>query len=105
MIRNIIIFVVCVLFLSGYAFAEKPPWAGKGKPTAEQKQAHKKDSDSELIENQKGEKDKTEKEKYPKGLEKQQEKKSAQEQKELDKGSDKGQESREKRKKWWKLWE
>ena len=43
MIRNIIILVVCVLFLSGYAFAEKPPWAGKGKPTAEQKQAHKKD--------------------------------------------------------------
>ncbi len=41
MIKNIIILVVCVLFLSGYAFAEKPPWAGKGKPTAEQKQAHK----------------------------------------------------------------
>jgi hypothetical protein len=33
MIKNIIILVVCVLFLSGYAFAEKPPWAGKGKPT------------------------------------------------------------------------
>ena len=60
MIRNIIILVVCVLFLSSYAFAEKPPWAGKGKPTTEQKQAHKKDKktkdkedpEAELIENE-----------------------------------------------------
>ena len=41
MIRNIIVLVFCVLFLNGHAFAEKPPWAGKGKPTVEQKQEQK----------------------------------------------------------------
>jgi hypothetical protein len=71
MIRNIIIMVVCVLFLDGYALAEKPPWAGKGKPTAEQKQAHKKDkktedkedNESELIDNESDEKDEIEEDK------------------------------------------
>ena len=113
MLRNIIVLVVCVLFLNGYAFAEKPPWAGgKGKPSIEQKEAHKKDkkekdlkNDSEIMENESDNKEKDDEENSSKGLEKQQEKKTVQEQKELEKGSEKGQESREKRKKWWKFWE
>ncbi len=113
------------------AYADKPEWAGKGKPTAEQKSAHKaamnakEDDDDDQHEddddNGKG-KDKAKKEKMKKekkakkdrgddddsdrqaGLEKQKAKKAEQEQKELDKGSDRGKEARETRRKWWQFW-
>lgn len=93
------------VILASPALAEKPAWAGNGKPTAEQKEAHKSamqakdDSDDESetkIKKQKKEK--------VKDSEKQKEKKLNQEQKELDKGSEQGKESRETRKKWWKFW-
>jgi hypothetical protein len=115
------------------ANADKPEWAGKGKPTAEQKAAHKaamnakEDDDDEDDEDGNGKgKDKAKKEKMKKdkrakkekhdkegdeddsdrqaGLEKQKSKKSEQEQKELDKGSDRGKEARETRRKWWQFW-
>jgi len=100
--------------------AEKPEWAGKGKPTAEQKEIHKsameakeeqedkineeikavKDKHKDKLDEQenKGRPDKVS------GIEKQQDKKLNQPQKELDKGSEKGKESRENSKKWWKFW-
>lgn len=108
--------------LAPQVLAEKPEWAGKGKPTAEQKEMHKsameakeeqedkindeikavkdKDKDKDKLEEQdnKGRSDKVS------GVEKQQEKKLNQPQKELDKGSEKGKESRENSKKWWKFW-
>lgn len=100
--------ILCVALLaSNPAFAEKPEWAGKGKPTAEQKDAHrsamqaKEDLDGDIEDV--GEKVKSEKEKL-KGLEKQQAKKAEMEMKELDKGSETGQEARETRKKWWQFW-
>ena len=103
------------VLLTSPAMAEKPEWAGKGKPTAEQKEAHKaamnakegldKDVDVD-VKHEKDERDeKSEKKpKDIKGLEKQQAKKADQVQKELDQGSEKGIESRENRKKWWKFW-
>ncbi len=101
--------------------AEKPEWAGKGKPTEEQKAAHrtameaKDDVESEdRVKELKEKKEKKEKKVKNKemdtlvdkeGLEKQKSKKLDQEQKELEKGSAKGKESREENsKKWWKFW-
>lgn len=95
------------------AFAEKPEWSGKGKPTAEQKEMHraameaKGDGvDEHGLEEKKEKKEKKEKSSDAnKGMEKQREMKSEKIQKELGKGSDKGQESRENSKKWWRFWE
>ena len=103
------------------ALAEKPEWAGKGKPTAEQKEMHRaameaKGDDMDMDESRlkekkekkekKVKKEKKEKSSDSKGLEKQREMKSEQVQKELGKGSEKGQQSREENsKKWWKFWE
>lgn len=102
--------------------ADKPKWAGKGKPTEEQKAAHKtameakdgaeNDGRIKELKEKKGKKEKKMKKKEmdisadKEGLEKQKNKKLDQEQKELDKGSAKGKESREENsKKWWKFWD
>lgn len=98
--------------LAAPVVAEKPEWAGKGKPTQEQKEAHQlamdaKEGEQEKLKLEKDKKDKKDKKDNTEkvsGIEKQTEKKSTQVQKELDKGSDKGKESREKSKKWWKFW-
>lgn len=101
--------------LAAPVVAEKPEWAGKGKPTQEQKEAHQlamdaKEGEQEKLKLEKDKKDKKDKKEKKdntekvSGIEKQTEKKSTQVQKELDKGSDKGKESREKSKKWWKFW-
>ena len=104
--RNLIVLILLSVFVAP-VMADKPEWAGKGKPTDEQKAVHKSameakgDSDDDDI-RLKEKKDKSSK---LKGIEKQSAKKSEQEQKELEKGSDKGKASREEnRKKWWKLW-
>lgn len=92
------------VFLAAPVLAEKPSWAGNGKPTQEQKEAHKqgmnaKESDLEELKLEKDKKDKVN------GVEKQKEKKMNQAQNELDKGSEKGKETRkENSKKWWKFW-
>ena len=94
-------------------FAEKPEWAGKGKPTEEQKEMHRAAMeakgdymDEHDLEEKKEKKEKKEKSSGAnKGMEKQREMKSEKIQKELGKGSDKGQESRENSKKWWRFWE
>jgi len=128
-----IVSMLLMLLLSTPVMAEKPSWAGKGKPSAEQKEAHQsamdekekmegeyddaedvsekeskskkeKDSDDDAEEGKEKSKDKS-KNKDNKGLEKQKAGKSEQERKELDKGSDKGKEARETHsKKWWKFW-
>ncbi|WP_101758152.1 hypothetical protein [Oceanicoccus sp. KOV_DT_Chl] len=103
--KNIIAIILISAFVTP-AIADKPEWAGKGKPTAEQKDAHR--SAMEIKEELEGgdlKEEKKEKSSELSGVEKQTIKKSEQEQKELDKGSDKGKESREANsKKWWKFW-
>lgn len=90
--------------------ADKPEWAGKGKPTDEQKSAHEAamQAKEDIDDNEdriKEKKEKREKSSELKGIEKQNVKKSDQPRKELDKGSDKGKASREANsKKWWKFW-
>jgi hypothetical protein len=98
-------FLMITALMAAPAWADKPERAGQGKPTVEQKAAHKSamhaknDADEKQA---KPEKENSEKEKS--GLEKQQQKKSEQIQKETGKGSEQGQASRENRKKWWKFW-
>ena len=111
-----IVSMLLMLLLSTPVLAEKPSWAGKGKPSAEQKEAHQSAMDEkEKMEGEhddaEDESEKTKKSKDKsknndnKGLEKQKAGKSEQERKELDKGSDKGKEARETHsKKWWKFW-
>jgi len=99
MYRIITSFFVTLFLFTTPALAEKPEWAGKGKPT---KKKSDKSSKSEKSEKSKSEKDSEEK---VKGLEKQKLKKTDQQMKELDKGSDQGQESRDNRKKWWRFWD
>ena len=109
--RNLIVLILLTVFVAP-VMADKPEWAGNGKPTDEQKAAHKSvmeakgDSDDDYRLNEKKQKkEKKDKSSKLKGIEKQGAKKSEQEQKEVEKGSDKGQASREEnRKKWWKLW-
>jgi len=103
-------YLLALILMSAFvtpAIAEKPEWAGKGKPTAEQKEAHKAamEAKEDLDEDDNLEKEKKEKSSKSKDIEKQKAKKTEQEQKELDKGSDKGKVSREANsKKWWKFW-
>ena len=88
------------VFFASPVLAEKPAWAGNGKPTSEQKEAQI----SAMQANDDENKTKIKKEEKVKGSEKQKVKKLNQEKKELDKGSEKGKVSREVRKKWWKFW-
>ena len=110
--RNLIVLILLTVFVAP-VMADKPEWAGNGKPTDEQKAAHKSvmeakgdsDDDDYRLNEKKQKKEKKDKSSKLKGIEKQGAKKSEQEQKEVEKGSDKGQASREEnRKKWWKLW-
>ena len=98
---NLLALILATAFI-GPAIAEKPEWAGKGKPTDAQKSAH------QAVMKAKGDLDegvKKEKSNNLKGLEKQKAMKSEQIRKELDKGADKGKESRESNsKKWWNFW-
>lgn len=120
---------VFVMILMPIAWAEKPEWAGKGKPSAEQKAAHKaamkakesqddrEASDEEALEREKAKKEKMKKHKTKTDAEKhvrrrsedsseEEPDKSEKERKELGKGSDKGQQSREEHsRKWWQFWE
>jgi len=102
--KNLLALILSVSFI-GPALAEKPEWAGKDKPTHEQKEAHRSAMEAkEGLGNEDEIKEKKDKSDKLKGLEKQKSKKSDQAQKQLDKGSDKGQESRESHsKKWWKF--
>lgn len=110
------------------ALAEKPEWAGKGKPTEEQLSTHKAameakedldDDDGEMkkekIKQEKKEKIKEkereqmqemkENSEQTRAMEKQANKKSEQTRNELGKGSETGQAAREENsKKWWKFW-
>ena len=110
--RNLIVLILLTVFVAP-VMADKPEWAGHGKPTDEQKAAHKSameakgdsDDDDGRLNEKKQKKKKKEKSSKLKGIEKQSAKKSEQEQKELERGSDKGKASREEnRKKWWRVW-
>jgi hypothetical protein len=122
------IVTLAMLMLSMVSFADKPEWAGKGKPTDEQKEAHRvameaksDDRDDDLDEAReksekkmkKAKKDKKEKmareddddDQDASDMAKQAGKKADQERKEVGKGSEKGQTRREENsKKWWKFW-
>ncbi len=109
------------------AFADKPQWAGKGKPGREtgpafehrepqrpmmKGRSHEEDygeyegeEDEHGWQSMEHRSDKSIKEDKPKGLARQTEKKAEQEQKELERGSEKGREARQVRKKWWKFWD
>ena len=107
--KNLLALLLAGVFVAP-AIADKPEWAGKGKPSDEQKAAHQAamQAKEDIDDSEDRIKEKEEKEggsNELKGIEKQSLKKSEQPQKELDKGSDKGQESREENsKKWWKFW-
>lgn len=104
--KNLIALVLMSIYVTPVV-ADKPEWAGKGRPTSEQKEAHKNamEAKEEFDNNEGRAKEKKEKPGELKGVEKQSAKKSEQVQKELDKGSDKGKESRDANsKKWWKFW-
>jgi hypothetical protein len=120
--KNLLTITILMIAFVAPAIADKPEWAGKGKPTAEQKAAHKSfmNAKEDLDDEDAVDKLKKEKEKKFKkdkemddqlsgevqGLEKQKLKKSEQTRKEMDKGSDEGKESRaENTKKWWSFWE
>jgi len=107
--------IITLLLMSAFAapvVADKPEWAGKGKPSDAQKAAHTaameaKEGLDEQTTRIKGKAEKKKKDTFNelKGLEKQAAKKSQQSQKELDKGSEKGKASREQHsKKWWQFW-
>ncbi|MDH3989286.1 MAG: hypothetical protein OEV34_09170 [Gammaproteobacteria bacterium] len=119
----LITIALAAMFAAVPALAEKPEWAGKGKPGAEQKADHKdamnakggKRNEIEEDKNKKYKVDKNKEEKFRKEkgeyerdgerkTEKHKAEKTEREQKELGKGSEEGQESRETRKKWWNLW-
>ncbi len=126
-----VIVSVSLVMLMSVAWAEKPEWAGKGKPTAEQKEAHKaamKAKRAEQTLEDRGEAD--EEEFKPEKVKKEKMKKhkdkldaegraalraddsdeaapdrAEKERKEAAKGSDKGQQSREEHsRKWWQFW-
>lgn len=124
-----IVFALLMAFAITPAFADKPQWAGKGKPDKEagsrleqwesrhsgQRGKSYEDDDSEYEDENQDEDSgsqsreqrskKSFREDKPRGLIRQTEKKTEQEQKEMGRGSEKGREAREIRKKWWKFWE
>lgn len=107
---NILVFLF-IGVVAAPVLADKPEWAGKGKPTVEQKEAHRNAMEAKGgMEDERGNgKEKIKKEKKDqsdklKGVEKQTDKKAGQVQKESGKGSEKGMESRETSRKWWKFW-
>jgi hypothetical protein len=119
------IVIIVLALISANVWADKPAWAGKGKPTAEQLEAHKaamnaKEDVEEQEEGKKKKSDRLMKEKKIKNekkLKKEREpqakerdrlagKKVDQERNETDKGSQKAQEQREQNSnKWWRFWE
>lgn len=127
MMKNKLLPLILISLFATPALAEKPDFAGKGKPTEEQLKTHKAameakddlDDDGEMkrekIKQEKKEKIKEqdreqmqemkENSGQTKAMEKQAEKKSEQSRNELGKGSEQGQAAREENsKKWWKFW-
>ena len=115
-----LIALMTLIMMSGLAYAEKPEWVGKGKPTDEQKAAHRAameaksdemDEDAGEIRGQAEKKMKAAKLKnsgesgQEAAMAKQREMKAEQVRKSADKGSEKGQAQRqEKSRAWWKFW-
>lgn len=72
--RNKLIVGLVALFLVAPALADKPEWAGDGKPTSEQKEVHKEamtakagyDDEDSYLNKEKNKKDKQKKEKKEK---------------------------------------
>lgn len=90
--KNVITLIVLSIFVAP-VLADKPEWAGKGKPTEEQKAAHnaamkaKEDGSEDTIKEMNNKKDKeTKKDKELKAHQKQKEKQLGQAQKDLDEG-------------------
>jgi hypothetical protein len=120
------------LIFAGTAMADKPEWAGKGKPTEEQKASHRAameakadEMDDDALDEgekrlkkaklQKSDKEQSAREKLEKSgddhgqeaaMNKQRMKKAEQERKSESQGSEKGQAQREEKSRaWWRFWE
>lgn len=125
MMKNKLFPLILISLFATPALAEKPEFAGKGKPTEEQLNAHKAameakedlDDDGQVKKERIKAKEKKQKQEMNEtgemkegsekmnAMEKQAAKKSEQNRNELGKGSEQGQESREANsKKWWKFW-
>lgn len=127
MIKNKLLPLILISLFAAPALAEKPEFAGKGKPSEEQLKTHKAameakeelDDDGEMkqekIQADKKQKIKDKEKKQmqemkensgqTKAMEKQAVKKSEQTRNEPGKGSEQGQAAREENsKKWWKFW-
>lgn len=128
MMKNKLLPLILISLFATPALAEKPDFAGKGKPSEEQLKTHKSameakedmDDDDGEMKQEKIKQEKKEKIKeqdreqmqemkegaeQKKGMEKQDAKKPEQNRNELGKGSEQGQAAREENsKKWWKFW-
>ena len=103
--------LLLTLFVCSPVIAEKPEWAGQGKPTAEQKEGHKaamqakKETGEEQRkageQMQKGKADQADK---AKAMEKTQTRQMEQEQKQTGEATQAGKQTQEKKRKWWKFW-
>ena len=80
--KKLPLLIILTLFISNTVLAEKPEWAGKGKPTKEQQKAHKESM------------------KAKKGVENEYEKMEDESEKTKDKSAEK---AKEVRKKWWQF--
>ena len=106
-----ILSLLLTLFICAPVYAEKPEWAGQGKPTAEQQEAHKaamqakKETGEEKGKAgepmQKGKADQADK---SKAMEKKQSRHMEQEQKKTGEATQAGTQTQEKKRKWWKFW-
>jgi len=103
--------ILLALFVSTSAIAEKPAWAGKGKPSAEQKElsqsmrdSHDDEEEHKDKKDKKDKKSKHDEDDEDDEKEKDKNNKSQDDRTELGKGSEKGQEQRETHsKKWWNI--
>mgnify|MGYP000054803511 CR=1 FL=1 len=106
-----IVMILLGALLAAPASAEKPEWAGQGKPTAEQKETHKaamqakeKAGDAEGKAQEQMKQGKADAQDKAKSMEKKQSRNMEQEQKQTGQATQAGEQTQEKKRKWWKFW-
>ena len=106
-----ILVILLGAFIAAPASAEKPEWAGQGRPTAEQKEAHKEAmqakqdaGDAQGKAEQEMKKGKADAEDKARSMEKKQSRHMEQEQKQTGQATQAGKQTQEKKRKWWKFW-
>ena len=103
--------LLLAIFICTPAVAEKPQWAGQGKPTSEQKAAHQEAMQAkEEMGKQQGKsteqmkQGKADQADRSKTMEKSQNRHMEQEQKQTGQATQAGKQTQEKKRKWWKFW-